>query len=197
MAQQGQTQGAAYCLALGLLLGGGAAAQAAELAITGIDDDSELYATLRGGSLLAEQTDEDAEPATPQELVAAAQADYGRLLALLYDNGYFGPTLKITLDGVDAAAIPPVQPPRRIDRAVITVDPGPKFRFGAARIAPVAPGTELPEGFASGETASLGVLKETVSAGVSGWRDVGHAKAELADQDLVAKHYAQPTLQKC
>ena len=188
MAQQGQTQGAAYCLALGLLLGGGAAAQAAELAITGIDDDSELYATLRGGSLLAEQTDEDAEPATPQELVAAAQADYGRLLALLYDNGYFGPTLKITLDGVDAAAIPPVQPPRRIDRAVITVDPGPKFRFGAARIAPVAPGTELPEGFASGETASLGVLKETVSAGVSGWRDVGHAKAELADQDLVAKH---------
>ncbi|MFG6561822.1 autotransporter assembly complex family protein [Sulfitobacter sp. 1A15299] len=188
MAQQGQTQGAALCLALGLLLGGGAAAQAAELAITGIAADSDLYATLRDGSLLAEQTDEDAEPATPQELVAAAQADYGRLLALLYDNGYFGPTLKITLDGVDAAAIPPVQPPRRIDRAVITVDPGPKFRFGAARIAPIAPGTELPEGFATGQTASLGVLKETVSAGVSGWRDVGHAKAALADQDLVAKH---------
>ena len=188
MAHQGQTQRAAVYLALGLLLGGGAAAQAAQLAITGVAEDSELYATLRDGSLLAEQTDEDAELATPQELVAAAQADYGRLLALLYDNGYFGPTLKITLDGVDAAAIPPVQPPRRIDRAVITVDPGPKFRFGLTRIAPVAPETELPEGFATGETASLGVLKETVSTGISGWRNVGHAKAALADQDLTAKH---------
>ena len=122
------------------------------MVLTGVAEDSELYTTLLGGSLLAEQTgetDEDAEPATPQELVAAAQADYGRLLALLYDNGYFGPTLTITLDGVDAAAIPPVRPPRRIDRAVITVDPGPKFRFGSARIAPVAPETELPDGFAS------------------------------------------------
>ena len=125
MAHQGQTQGAAIYLAISLLLGGGAAAQAAQLVLTGVAEDTELYATLLDGSLLAEQTgetDEDAEPATPQELVAAAQADYGRLLALLYDNGYFGPTLTITLDGVDAAAIPPVRPPRRIDRAVITVN---------------------------------------------------------------------------
>ncbi|WP_244153621.1 autotransporter assembly complex protein TamA [Sulfitobacter delicatus] len=161
---------------------------AAELTLTGVSEDSELYDTLLGGSLLAEQTDEDAEPATPQEIVAAAQADYARLLAVLYDNGYFGPTLKITLDGVDAAAIPPVRPPRRVDRAVISVDPGPKFKFGTARIAPLTPETELPEGFATGATASLGVLKETVSSGISGWRAVGHAKAELAEQELTARH---------
>ena len=178
----------AISLAIGLLLGGAGLTAAAQLTITGVSEDSELYETLRGGSLLAEQTDEDAEPATPQELVAAAQADYARLLAVLYDNGYFGPALKITLDGIDAAAIPPVQPPRRVDRAVISVDPGPKFRFGLARIAPLAPETELPEGFAAGQTASLGVLKDTVSSGISGWRAVGHAKAELADQDLVARH---------
>ena len=174
----------AAALALSMVSG---PALAADLSITGVDDESALFDALRGGSLLAEQTDPDAEPATAQELVAAAQADYGRLLAVLYDNGYFGPTLKITLDGVDAAAIPPVRPPRRIDRAVISVDPGPKFRFGATRIAPVAPGTELPEEFATGQTASLGVLKDTVASGIEGWRAVGPAKADLAEQEPGAR----------
>ena len=161
--------------------------QAADVRLTGIADDSDLYEDVRGGSLLFEQTSEELSPST-QEIVAAAQADYGRLLAVLYDNGYFGPVIKITLDGVDAANIPPVEPPGRIDRAVITVDPGPQFRFGRTDIAPVAPGTELPEGFAPGQTASLSVLKDTVSAGIDGWRDLGHAKAELASQDLTARH---------
>ncbi len=177
----GTTVTAWVCVAFAFAMPG----RAADLKINGIAEDTELYETLAGGSLLVEQTAEDANPST-QEVVAAAQADYGRLLAILYDNGYFGPVVTITLDGIDAAAIPPVQPPRRIDRAVINVEPGPLFRFGAARITPVAPGTELPEQFATGQVASLGVLKETVSAGITGWREVGHAKAKLADQDLIA-----------
>ena len=159
----------------------------ADLTLTGLEQGSDLYETVLGGSLLAEQTAEDVSPST-QELVAAAQADYARLLAVLYDKGYFAPVIKITLDGVDAAAIPPVSPPRSINRAVITINTGPQFRFGAAKIAPVAPETELPEEFAVGQTASLGVLKQTVNAGISGWRNQGHAKAKLADQQLTARH---------
>jgi translocation and assembly module TamA len=162
-------------------------AAATELRIIGVDEDSDLYDTLRGGSLLAEQTAEDADPTTA-EIVAAARADYQRLLAVLYDEGFFGPVVQIKLDGIEAANIPPVSPPRRVDLAVIRVAPGPKFRFGAASISPLAPGTELPEGFAVGQTASLGVLKETVSAGIDGWRAQGHAKAELASQEVVARH---------
>lgn len=162
-------------------------AVATDLSFAGLDKDSDLYTTLRGGSLLVEQTAPDAAPSA-QELVAAAQADYGRLLAVLYDQGYFGPVVKITLDGVDASTIPPVSPPRQVQTAVITIDTGPKFTFSETRIAPVAPETELPEGYAVGETARLGVLKDAVSAGVSGWRDQGHAKAKLASQDLTARH---------
>lgn len=165
-------------------------ALAADLTLTGVDPESDLYDSLLGGSLLAEQTAEDVNPSM-QELVAAAQADYGRLLAVLYDQGYFGPVIKITLDGTDASAIPPVQPPSGISRAVITVDTGPLFRFGTARIAPIAPDTELPEGFASGQTASLGVLKDTAAAGIDGWRAKGYAKATLAGQDLTARHAEQ------
>ncbi|WP_083545675.1 autotransporter assembly complex protein TamA [Sulfitobacter alexandrii] len=162
-------------------------ASAADLRITGIEEGSELYETLAGGSLLVEQTADDADP-SPQEVVAAAQADYERILAVLYDNGYFGPVIRITLDGVDAVDIPPVNPPSQIRQAVIAIEPGPRFVFGPTRIAPVAPGTELPEEFATGQTASLGVLKDTVGAGIDGWREQGHAKAELASQELTARH---------
>ncbi len=165
----------------------GAALSAADVRLTGIAEDSDLYQVVRGGSLLAEQAEQDLPPSS-QEVVAAAQADYARLLAVLYDQGFFGPMIKITLDGVDAAAIPPVQPPRSIALAEITIKTGPSFQFGRANIAPLAPETALPEGFATGQTASLGVLKETVAQGISGWRAQGHAKAELAEQSLTARH---------
>lgn len=172
---------------MGVVCQSGTSAVAADLTLTGVDRDSDLYQTLLGGSLLAEQTGDDANPSV-QEIVAAAQADYGRLLAVLYDEGYFGPVIKITLDGKDATAIPPVQPPRSISKAVITVDTGPQFRFGTARIGPTTPQTEVPEEFATGQTASLSVLKEAAAAGIEGWRAEGYAKATLAGQDLSARH---------
>ncbi|MGJ8547176.1 MAG: autotransporter assembly complex protein TamA [Sulfitobacter sp.] len=161
---------------------------AATLTVTGTEDGDILDA-LRGGSLLAEQTAEDADP-TEQEVLAAAQADYGRLLAVMYDRGYYGAVITITLDGVDVANIAPVSPPSQINQAVIKVEPGKQFRFGRVGVGPVAPQTEVPEGFASGEVAGLSVMKSTVSAGVDGWRAQGHAKAALANQELVARHAA-------
>ena len=183
----------ATALALGLALS--VAAQMAiaapfTLTIAGLERDSDVLEAVRGGSLLVEQAAEDANPST-QEIVAAAQADYARLLAVLYDNGYFGPVIFITIDGVEAASIPPVSPPRQIARAAIRIQPGPLFRFGQARIAPLAPDTELPETFGPGKAASLGVLKETVASGIDGWREVGFAKAELASQELTARHAQQ------
>lgn len=161
--------------------------QATDVSFSGVSD-GDLESALRGGSLLIEQTLQEDNPPASAEILAAAQADYKRLLAVLYDNGYFGGAINIRVDGSEAASIPPVQPPRTINKVEISVQPGPKFRFGRAQIGPLAPETELPEGFAVGETARLGVLKNTVSAGVDGWRAQGHAKAALAAQELVADH---------
>lgn len=175
-------------LVLALAALGASIAPAAEVELTGISDQDDLFDTVAGGSLLVEQTLNEENPPTSAEILAAAQADYRRLLAVLYDNGYFGASISISVDGREAAAIPPVQPPTRIGNVEINVVPGPQFRFDRTTIAPIAPGTELPEGFAAGQTASLGVLKQTVSAGVDGWRAQGHAKAALADQELTARH---------
>jgi translocation and assembly module TamA len=187
MAEQGLFKGILKLWGAGIFAIAATDLGAAEVAIKGIPTNSALYQTVSGGSLLIEQQGQETPPSS-QEIVSAAQADYGRLLAVLYDQGYFGPVIKITLDGTDAAAIPPVQPPRSIGQAVITIDAGPQFRFGTAQIAPVATGTVVPDAFASGQTASLSALKETVSAGVEGWREQGHAKAALASQELTARH---------
>lgn len=164
-----------------------AAAHSAEVKLQGISDDS-LAATVRGGSLLIEQTMLEDNPPTTSEILAAAQADYKRLLAVLYDNGYFSGAVTISVDGREAASIPPVHPPSQISQINITIDTGPKFTFGRAAIAPIAPGSEIPKEFAKGETASIGVLKNTASAGVDGWRVRGHAKAALTGQAITADH---------
>lgn len=130
----------------------------------------------------------DAEDATPQALIAAAQADYGRIVAALYGGGRFSPSVSIQIDGREAAGISPFEAPASIAKILIDVDPGPRFQFGRAEIAPLAEGTELPPDFRVGERAGTGVIRDAVTAGVAGWRNVGHAKARLEDQQIIADH---------
>ncbi|WP_416884191.1 autotransporter assembly complex protein TamA [Marivita sp.] len=130
----------------------------------------------------------DADEATPQALVAAAQADYGRIVAALYAGGRFSPVVSIRIDGREASDISPFEAPGSIDTIVIDVEPGPRFRFGRAEIAPLAEGTVLPPEFRAGERAGTAAIRDAVSAGVTGWRNVGHAKARQAEQQIVADH---------
>uniref|UniRef100_A0AAN0MDV5 Uncharacterized protein n=1 Tax=Yoonia rhodophyticola TaxID=3137370 RepID=A0AAN0MDV5_9RHOB len=90
---------------------------------------------------LLRQLDDDADP---QDYVAAARADYRRLLTALYAEGFYGGTVSITVNGTEAAALSPLAAPGAINEVVITVDPGPRFRFGQTNIEPVAPATAIP-----------------------------------------------------
>lgn len=125
---------------------------------------------------------------TPQEILAAARSDYRGLISILYDEGYYGPVINIRLDGREAASINPLNTPATVQRVDITVQPGRPFRFGKAEIGPLPPETDLPEGFRPGAPAPSGVLQETTVVAISRWRDVGHAKADVADQQITARH---------
>ncbi len=122
------------------------------------------------------------------ELLAAAQSDYRTLVQVLYDAGHFSPVIHVLLDGREAAYVKPLNLPSSINRIEIRVEPGPPFRFGRARMAPLAPGTDLPADFAPGRPASTAVLEEAGIAGIRGWRFQGHAKARLGRQRIVARH---------
>ncbi|MEM1352311.1 MAG: autotransporter assembly complex family protein [Pseudomonadota bacterium] len=158
---------------------------ALEVEFRGLSDE-DLQSSLEGASLLVETSKAEA-PSDARDIIGSALADYRRLLGVLYDNGYFAPEISIKLDGQEVADISPIDPPASVARAVVTVDPGPPFRFGRTRIGPLAEGTVLPSEFALGEPARVSVLQATTRRVISSWRDAGYAKASVAGQSLTAK----------
>lgn len=150
--------------------------------VEGLDGD------IRGAALLAGFGDTD----TPvgSDVVAAAKADYQRIVGALYDRGYFAPDISIRLNGREAAGMSNFNGALVVQRAEIRVNAGRPFRFGNATIAPLPQGTIPPKGFRSGEPASLQVMRDAVSLGIDGWRDAGHAKADTSSQQITARHDA-------
>lgn len=132
--------------------------------------------------------------ASPQDLLAAAQADYARLISVLYAEGYYGGVIRIRVDGQEAASIPPLEVPARIERIDITVERRSGFFFSTARVVPLPAGTRLPEKFAPGQLAKGTLIGEATDAGIAAWRASGHAKALVAEQTIVADH-ARSTLE--
>lgn len=146
----------------------------------------ELRADLLDASLL--QAARRDKVNDPQDVFAAARADYSKILAALYASGHYSGVIRIVIDGREAASIAPLDAPSEIRKIDVIVDPGPAFTFSQARIAPIAPGTVLPKGFAAGKVAASGVIREAVSVGVDAWRAIGYAKAGVGSQDLTANH---------
>lgn len=149
-------------------------------------DDTTLERAFRNTSLISGALAEDR--ITGQDILAAARADYARILGVLYDEGYYSGEISIQLDGTEAAEVAPLDAPDLVRRVVIAVDPGPRFRFSRAQIAPVAPGGDIPAEYAAGEVAGTGTMRRAALAGVDGWRGAGHAKADIADQQITAEH---------
>ena len=152
------------------------------------DASAELLATLRASSLLLDS--QATGRVAPIELMAAARAEYGRLIGLLYEAGHYAPTIHVRIDGREAADISPLANPARIDRIAVEIDLGPLFTFGTVQIAPLAPGTVLPANFATGEPAGSTVVRAALTVALDAWRAQGHALAEADGQQVVANHNA-------
>ncbi len=152
-------------------------------------DDTGIEDAVRGASLLIGKKSEGVTD--PQDILAAARAEYGRIIGALYAEGHYSPVVSVKVDGREASSIPPLEAPSAINRIEVTVTPGPEFAFSTARIAPLAQGTELPEGFATGKTARSGVIQESAGVAVDAWRSAGHAKAAPSGQSIVADHARQ------
>lgn len=158
-----------------------------DLSVTGVGLSDDTKQDLTAASLVAGLKTSD-DPATGQDILAAAQADYTRLVGVFYENGYFAPVISIRINGQEASEIPAFAPPPNVSRVEIAMQSGPIFSFAQAHITPIARGTELPETFAQNQTATTGAIRKAVDAGISGWRNAGHAKAALASQQITAQH---------
>ena len=151
-----------------------------------ISDNAALTPALEAASLLIAQ--EAGGEVSAEDIVAAARADYPRLLAALYAEGYFGAAVSILFDGREAAGIAPLDAPTGIRVVDIVFTPGPVFSFGKTEATPLPEGTGMPSAFGSGLPASTDAIRDAARAGIDGWRDAGHAKAALESQRVIADH---------
>ena len=149
-------------------------------------ENAGLSASLTANSVL--KSLEARKDATPDEIVAAARADYARMVEAAYAAGHYAVVVSIRIDGQEAAQIDPFRSPARIDAVTITVEPGRPFHFGAARIGPLAAGTAAAQGFRSGAPAGATVVRDAAQSAVENWRAAGHAKAQVASQSVLARH---------
>lgn len=157
-----------------------------ELTVPGAD--RALLDRLRAASLVLAAERENTTDS--QTVFAAARADYARLIGALYAEGYYSGVIRIRIDGREAAEIAPLDTPGSIGVVSIEVTPGPIFRFEKARMKPYARGTRLPPAYGDTKPAYSTAIVDAADAGVEGWRAIGHAKARVMGQSIVADHGA-------
>ena len=178
-------------LALGLALAGSTAlSQEVTLTVdTGQQQIDGLRPAIRAASLVMglDQTSD----AGPQDYVAAARADYRRILTALYSEGFYGGRISILVNGREASGLAPLDAPRPVNTVEIMVQPGPRFTFGRAEIGPLPAGAEMPEAFRTGEIARSDAITAAARAAVTAWREEGHAKAAPDGEQITARHPAR------
>jgi translocation and assembly module TamA len=157
--------------------------------------EGEVESAVRNASALVGDADEPASGAAG--LLAKARGDYRRIVAALYNEGYYGGTVHILVGGREASALAPdVSLPDPVG-VVITVDPGPLFHFNRLQVVNAAPLTtdpgdvvELPaeRGFGVGETAKSSVILAAEKLAVEAWQEQGYPKAQIRSREVVADH---------
>lgn len=165
--------------------------------VTVLDAESALERRLRSASTLWNDRNEPASGSGG--LLAKARGDYRRLLAALYAEGRYGGTISILIDGREAADVPPDTILANPANVVVSIDPGPEFRFGEASIVNEAPPPQSwrdevdnprEEGYASGEIARSSTILRAERLSVEAWRQQGHAKAQVVERRVEAAHDA-------
>jgi translocation and assembly module TamA len=182
-----RAKGAAVAVLLALAASSAQALDRLDIVVAGGSKD--LQEAVEGASQL--RTLQSEGQTDPQDLLAAARADYARILSAMYAKGHYSVDIRILIDGREAAAIPVLEAPRAISVIRIAVDPGDPFRFGLARVQPLARGTELPKEFHTGAVAESGAVASAVDVAIKSWREAGYAKSKVASQDVVADHAAR------
>ncbi|PZQ49491.1 MAG: hypothetical protein DI556_11555 [Rhodovulum sulfidophilum] len=164
----------------------------AELRVTG---DTALQDRLETASALYANRE---EPASGRAgLISRAKGDYRRILAALYDAGYYGGTISILVAGREAADLTlAVDLPADVP-VVIAVDTGPAFKFGRLAIVNPPPPmdtrrqrltTPASLGYLPGAQAEAGVIGKASDLAIAHWRVRGHPKAAESGREVIADH---------
>ncbi len=130
-------------------------------------------------------------------LITRAKGDYRRILASLYNQGYYAGSISILVNGIEASELKiGTELPQR-SNIVVMVEPGPRYQFGRAEFVNRAPSTNALEdqvddavelGFAPGRTAKAIRIRNAARLAREEWRQQGHPFAQVSDRNAIAVH---------
>ncbi|MBH0237836.1 autotransporter assembly complex protein TamA [Methylobrevis albus] len=163
--------------------------------VRGVDDD--LAGTIRGASLLWQEREQRPPPSTAA-LLSRVRAEYARVVAGLYAEGFYGGSVEITVDGRDPATILPDADLPSPVQVAMTIETGPRFAFGRVELSGRAPATGYPPdqvrpspeglGLVPGGTARSGIVLQSERVLIDEWREQGYPKAAIGQREAVAEH---------
>lgn len=130
-------------------------------------------------------------------VIARAKGDYQRILAALYNQGYYGSSISIVVEGRQASDVPVGAEFANEGQIIVSVEPGLEYTFGRTIIngaAPISddPTDQLPTladvAFAQGLTAKAGNVGKAAKLARDAWRQLGHPLAKITDRRVTANH---------
>lgn len=130
-------------------------------------------------------------------VIARARGDYQRILAALYNSGYYGGSISIRLLGEQAADLAVGAEFPTGSTISVKVATGAPYTFGRADVLGAAPGTDdandqVPSfadvGFAAGLPAEASAVGKAAKLARDGWRQQGYALAKVVDRNATANH---------
>ena len=158
---------------------------------TGTDDD-DLREAIENTALLKQ--DEDRPVSGDLGLVIKARDDRDRILAVLYENARYGGVVRVTVDGQDLDALPPIPDfgRRGAVPVTITVEPGPVFTFDEIAFSGDAEGRNPADyGLVPGARADSTVILRAGERVVVDLKAEGRPLAKLTERKAIADHKTQ------
>ena len=130
-------------------------------------------------------------------LLTRAQGDYRRLLAALYNEGRYGGSVSIEVNGRQAADMTVGTQLPDTSEVTIRIDPGPAYRFGRTDVSGAAPPAQdkrdrvasfAEAGFEPGAVARADVVRKTSQLARDAWRQQGYPTARVTSRTATANH---------
>lgn len=156
-------------------------------------DDQDLMDQMKRSSLLVGM--KDSLPSGTVGLLQRARDDQANLVGKLYEDGYFGAVVRISINGrnIETISVTDAVAGNKARAAVsISVAPGPLFSFGniSARGIPALVAAEAlaAAGLSTGAKASSTVIRKAAQELVIASQRKGHPYAQISGQDIIANH---------
>lgn len=157
--------------------------------------DQDLLDELKRSSLL--YTMKNSLPSGTVGLLQRARDDQANLVGKLYEDGYFGAVVRISIDGrgIDRISLTDAIAVKDAKAAVsVAVDPGAPFTFGTVDIQGIDGGAMAEAlaaaGLTPGARASSPIIRRAAQQLVIASQRQGHPYAKIAGQDIIANHAA-------